>query len=127
LLVLIRGIHAEVNERYGSPRIHAALADRGETCSLNAVAMLMHDNHIRAKSTRKFRCKTTDSHHALPVAENVLGRQFDPEAANEVWVADITYIPTALLDHHAPYPPFPSVPSTGSASNGTEEGAPGMM
>ena len=94
LLVLIRGIHAEVKQRYGSPRIHAALAARGETCSLNTVAKLMHDNDIRAKSARKFRCRTTDSNHALPVAENVLNRQFDPEAANEAWVADITYIPT---------------------------------
>ena len=94
LLVLIQGIHAEVKQRYGSPRIHAALAARGETCSVNTVAKLMHDNGIRAKSARKFRCRTTDSNHALPVAENVLGRQFDPEAANEAWVADITYIPT---------------------------------
>jgi putative transposase len=94
LLVLIQGIHAEVKQRYGSPRIHKALAARGETCSVNTVAKLMHDNDIRAKSARQFRCKTTDSNHALPVAQNVLGRQFDPEAANEAWVADITYIPT---------------------------------
>ena len=87
LLGLIQGIHAEVKQRYGSPRIHAALAARGETCSVNTVAKLMHDNDIRAKSARKFRCKTTDSNHAFPVAENVLGRQFDPEAANEAWVA----------------------------------------
>ena len=94
LLVLIQGLHAEVKQRYGSPRIHKALAARGETCSVNTVAKLMRDNDIRAKSARKFRCTTTDSNHALPVAQNVLGRQFNPEAANEAWVADITYIPT---------------------------------
>jgi putative transposase len=54
----------------------------------------MRDNDIRAKTARKFRCRTTDSSHALPVADNVLDRQFDPEAPNEKWVADITYIPT---------------------------------
>ena len=85
LLVLIQGIHAEVKRRYGSPRIHATLAARGETCSVNTVAKLMHDNDIRAKSARKFRCRTTDSNHALPVAENVLGRQFNPEAARAWW------------------------------------------
>ena len=94
LLGLIQGIHAEVKQRYGSPRVHAALVARGEPCSVNTVAKLMRNNDIRAKSARKFRCRTTDSSHALPVAENVLGRQFDPEAANEAWVADITYIPT---------------------------------
>lgn len=94
LLVLIRGIHAEVKHRYGSPRLHAALAARGAACSVNTVAKLMRDNDIRAKSARKFRCRTTDSNHALPVAENVLGRQFGPEAPNEAWVADITYVPT---------------------------------
>lgn len=94
LLVLIQGIHAEVKQRYGSPRVHAALAARGEACSVNTVAKLMRDNGIRAKSARRFRCATTDSDHPLPVAANVLGRQFDPEGPNESWVADITYVPT---------------------------------
>jgi putative transposase len=94
LLGLIQGIHAEVKQRYGSPRVHAALAARGEACSVNTVAKLMRDNDIRAKSARKFRCRTTDSSHALPVAENIRDRHFDPKAANEAWVADITYIPT---------------------------------
>jgi transposase InsO family protein len=53
----------------------------------------MRDNDIRAKSARKFRC-TTDSNHPLPVAANVLDRQFDPSGPNESWVADITYVPT---------------------------------
>jgi putative transposase len=93
LLVLIQGIHAEVKGRYGSPRIHAALAAQGEACSVNTVAKLMRDNDIRARSARKFR-RTTDSNHPLPVADNLLGRQFDPEGPNESWVADITYVPT---------------------------------
>jgi putative transposase len=93
LVVQIRAIHAEFKARYGSPRIHAELAALGQDCCVNTVAKLMHDNDIRAKTARKFRC-TTDSNHDLPVAENVLDRQFDPEAPNEAWVADITYIPT---------------------------------
>jgi transposase InsO family protein len=93
LLVAIRAIHAEFKARYGSPRVHAELLARGHDCCINTVARLMHDHDIRAKTARKFRC-TTDSGHDLPVAENLLDRQFDPAAPNEAWVADITYIPT---------------------------------
>jgi transposase InsO family protein len=93
LLVQIRAIHAEFHARYGSPRIHAELKDRGHGCCVNTVAKLMHENDIRAKTARKFRC-TTDSNHDLPVAENLLDRQFNPDSPNEAWVADITFIPT---------------------------------
>jgi putative transposase len=93
LVVEIRAIHAEVKARYGSPRVHAELAARGHDCCVNTVAKLMRDHDIRAKTARKFRC-TTDSDHDLPVAENLLDRQFDPEAPNEAWVGDLTYIPT---------------------------------
>jgi putative transposase len=94
LLVEIRAVHAEVKERYGSPRIHAALKARGIDCCVNTVAKLMCDNDIRAKTTRKFR-NTTDSNHPFPVADNVLDRQFDAaQGPNERWVTDITYIPT---------------------------------
>jgi putative transposase len=90
----IKEIHAEAKGRYGSPRVHAALKGRGRQCSVNTVARIMREEGIRACSARRFRCKTTDSGHALPVAENVLDRQFDPAGPNQAWVADITYIPT---------------------------------
>ena len=93
LLVEIRAIHADFKRRYGSPRIHAELLARGLPCCVNTVAKLMHDNDIRAKTARKFR-HTTDSNHDLPVAENLLERQFDPASPNQRWVGDITYIPT---------------------------------
>jgi putative transposase len=93
LLVEIRAVHAEFKHRYGSPRIHAELVARGRSCCVNTVAKLMHDNDIRAKTARKFH-HTTDSNHDLPVADNLLDRQFDPASPNESWVADITYIAT---------------------------------
>jgi putative transposase len=93
LLVHIRAAHAEVKQRYGSPRITKELQANGIDCCVNTVAKLMRDNDIRAKTVRKFR-HTTDSNHPLPVADNVLDRQFDASAANEKWVADITYILT---------------------------------
>lgn len=94
LLVEIRAVHAEFKARYGSPRIHAELVARGHDCCVNTVAKLMRNHGIAAKTARKFRCTTTDSDHDLPVAENLLDRQFDPAAPNESWVADITYILT---------------------------------
>jgi putative transposase len=94
LVVEIRAIHAEVKARYGSPRMQKELVARGQDCCVNTVSKLMRDNDIRAKTARKFRVTTTDSNHDLPVADNLLDRQFNPSEANEVWVADITYIPT---------------------------------
>ena len=94
LLVEVRAIHAEVKARYGSPRIHAELLARGHDCCVNTVAGLMRQAGIAAKTARRFRCTTTDSAHDLPVAENLLDRQFNPSEANDAWVADITYIPT---------------------------------
>jgi transposase InsO family protein len=89
----IEAIHQEFKQRYGSPRIHEELQARGQRCCVNTVAKLMRQQGIAAKTKRKFRC-TTDSNHDLPVADNILDRQFEPVAVNQVWVADITYIPT---------------------------------
>ena len=88
LVVEIRAVHAEVKARYGSPRIHAELAARGHDCCVNTVAKLMRDHGVAAKTAREFR-RTTDSNHDLPVAENLLDRQFDPASPNESWVAEI--------------------------------------
>jgi len=54
----------------------------------------MKQNDIAAKRKRKFKA-TTDSKHDLPIAPNVLGREFAVEHEDEVWVSDITYIATA--------------------------------
>lgn len=94
LLAAIRQIHAEVKGRYGSPRMAVELNDRGFPCSENLVAKLMRDNDIRARGPRRFVPATTDSGHGLPVAENVLDRDFNPAGPNQVWTTDITYIPT---------------------------------
>jgi putative transposase len=69
------------------------LKARGHECSENTVAELMREHGIRAKTPRRF-VRTTDSNHRLPVAENILDRDFEPTGPNESWCADITYIPT---------------------------------
>jgi putative transposase len=94
LLAAIEQVHADVKGRYGSPRMTAELNDRGHDCAENTVAKLMKTHGIRAKAPRSF-VRTTDSRHALPVAANVLDRDFAPPGPNRTWSADITYIPTA--------------------------------
>ncbi|MGC9200306.1 MAG: IS3 family transposase, partial [Acidobacteriaceae bacterium] len=47
------------------------------------------------RGKRRFRVATTDSKHNLPIAPNVLGRNFSMAAPNQAWVGDLTYIPTA--------------------------------
>jgi putative transposase len=89
----LEAIHHECQERYGSPRRHEELQARGQRCCVHTVAKLMRQHGIAAKTKRKFRC-TTDANHDLPVADNLLDRPFEAVAVNQVWVADITYIPT---------------------------------
>ena len=93
LVVEIKAIHKESRQSYGSPRIHDELKDRGRRCGRKRVARLMRLHGLRAKQTRRFKA-TTDSKHTLPVAENVLSRQFTVSAPDVAWSADITYIPT---------------------------------
>jgi len=91
LTELIREEHERSRKIYGSPRIHAALKSRGETCGLNRVARLMREAGIRSKVKRKFR-RTTNSRHDHPVAANLLAQDFSTSGPNEVWASDITYI-----------------------------------
>jgi transposase InsO family protein len=93
LVAAIEEVHADVKQRYGSPRMTAELNAREHECSENTVAQLMRQQGIRAKSPKRF-VRTTDSKHRLPVAANILARDFEPEGPNESWCADITYIPT---------------------------------
>ena len=93
LIGIIKEVHEESKRSYGSPRVHRELIARGEICCENTVARYMRENDIVAKTKRKFK-QTTDSNHGLPVAENLLDREFDQTEPNRVWVSDITYIPT---------------------------------
>ena len=93
LVGAIEDIHTEVKGRYGSPRMTAELKARGHACSENTVAELMREHGIRANAPRRL-VRTTDSNHRLPVAANILDRDFEPQGPNASWCADITYIPT---------------------------------
>lgn len=93
LAVEIRAVHKRSRQRYGSPRIHRELRRRNLRVGRKRVVRLMRAEGIMARSCRRF-CRTTDSNHPLPVAENVLARKFTAESPNQVWVTDITYIDT---------------------------------
>lgn len=94
LLWEIKVVHERSRKTYGSPRVTVELHAEGVRCSENRVARLMRLGGIRAKTKRKFKA-TTDSKHRLPVAPNLLDRQFTVDRPNRVWVSDITYIWTA--------------------------------
>lgn len=95
LIEQIREVHAQSFGTYGSPRIHAELIDRDIKVCVNTVARLMQQAEIRSIMHRRFVVQTTDSTHDLPVAENLLDRQFAADLPNQKWCCDITYIPTA--------------------------------
>jgi putative transposase len=89
-------VHAESRRTYGRPRIHAELTAQGLGVGQKRVGRLMKKAGIAGIRPRRFR-KTTDSGHALPIAENTLARQFDVVQIgekNRVWAGDITYLPT---------------------------------
>jgi len=94
LLADIRRVHEQHRRRYGAPRIHAALRAEGRSVSRGRIERLMRLHGIRAAKGRRFRVVTTDSNHALPVASNLLEQNFSATRPNQIWLADITYIPT---------------------------------
>jgi transposase InsO family protein len=95
LLVDIRRVHAQHRERYGAPRIYAQLRAEGQTVSRKRVERVMRQHGIRARAPRRYRVCTTDSKHCLPVAANLLEQNFVADRTDQVWLADITYIPTS--------------------------------
>jgi transposase InsO family protein len=90
----IRRIHADTRAVYGSPRVHAVLRAEGRCVGVNRVARLMRHHGIRGRYKRRAP-RTTDSNHSLSIAPDLLERQFTVAAPNQVWLADITYVPTA--------------------------------
>lgn len=95
LLLTVRVAFARNDGHYGSPRIHRELRDERIRVGKKRVARLMRQDGLVAQPPRRG-VRTTDSAHGLPVAPNLLARQFDVNGVriNEVWVSDLTYVPT---------------------------------
>jgi putative transposase len=79
---------------YGAPRVHAELRREGRSHSRRRVARLMREMGLVARQGRRRRPRTTDSRHDLPVAPNLLDRNFAAERPDTVWLADVSYLPT---------------------------------
>jgi putative transposase len=90
----IRVIHQRSDATYGMPRIHAELRDMGEVISKNRVARLMHLAHIKGVSRRRGFVVTTHRGLTRKAAPDLVKRQFVATGINQLWVADMTYVPT---------------------------------
>jgi len=94
LLPLLRREFVASRKSYGSPRLRAALGRLGQWCGKNRVARLMRQAGLRAQQKRPFRPRTTQSNHGLAIAPNWLAQVPKPAQPDQVWVSDITYLPT---------------------------------
>lgn len=91
--VELKAAFADSGRSYGSRRLVSALRAQGREIGRYRVRRLMREASLRPIWKRKF-VHTTDSRHDLPVAENLLDRQFDVAAPNQAWTSDITYVRT---------------------------------
>ena len=92
------GVHLKAaftasQQSYGSRRLVSALAAQGIKIGRYKARSLMRRAGLKPVWKRKF-IHTTDSNHSLPIAENILARQFNPDTPNTAFVTDITYIRT---------------------------------
>lgn len=81
-------------ETYGSPRVHAELRAEGTRVARKRVERLMRAKALRARRRRKF-VATTDSKHGLPIAPNLVARDFKVADQDRVWAGDVTAIWTS--------------------------------
>lgn len=88
---LIKDIFYKSYCNYGARRIRKELMKKGEVISRRRVRKLMKENELNCKTKRKFKV-TTDSNHNLPIAPNILQRDFTASTINQKYVGDITYI-----------------------------------
>lgn len=88
-------IHQQSRQTYGAPRIREALQQSGQRHGRNRIARLMREQGLCGRQRRRFRVRTTDSNHDQPIAPNRLADVPAPQAPNQLWAADITYVSSA--------------------------------
>ena len=87
-------VHQQSRETYGSPRITVELKAQGEAVGRHRVARLMRQHGLLGRHLRRYRVRTTDSRHSHPIAPNRLATLPAPTNPHQVWVSDLTYVPT---------------------------------
>jgi putative transposase len=93
LKVRIRAAHVRSRGTYGPRRLQTELAAEGIQVGRDRISRLRKEMGLRCIQHRKFKA-TTNSHHDLPIAPNLLDQKFDISQPGKVWGTDITYIPT---------------------------------
>lgn len=86
-------IFTKSRKSYGSRRISEALKSEGIPVGRSRAGTLMKKAELEAQKKKRYKV-TTDSNHKLPVAPNLLDRNFDVEKTDTVWCGDITYLLT---------------------------------
>jgi putative transposase len=97
LEIEIIAAHKRTRQVYGAERLQHDLAEHGVQAGICRIRRIRKKLGIFCKQKRKFKV-TTDSKHNLPIADNILGQQFEVAAPNKVWTSDITYVPTVPTD-----------------------------
>jgi putative transposase len=95
LLKRVRTIHASSRETYGAPRVHAELRAEGEKHSRKRIARLMREAGLVGASRRRGGITTTRRDRDARPAPDLVDRNFVASGPNELWVGDITFVPTA--------------------------------
>jgi len=91
---LIAAVFAASRETYGAPRVHAELRARGVRVGKKRIARLMRQLEFEGVSRRGKRRRTTSPDPAAPPAPDLVKRRFAAERPDQLWLADITYLPT---------------------------------
>jgi putative transposase len=94
LAAQIREVHQQSRGTYGTPRLHAELRERGRRHSRKRIDRIRRRLGLCGRQKRRYRPRTTDSHHAEPIAPNRLAELPQATRRDQIWVSDITYIPT---------------------------------
>jgi transposase InsO family protein len=93
LAIEIKAAHRRTRETCGPERLQADLSAHGVNVGIFRIRRIRKKLGLRCKQVKKFKA-TTHSKHRLPVAENLLDQQFSATAPNQVWVSDLSYVPT---------------------------------
>jgi transposase InsO family protein len=91
---VIQTLFVQSRRSYGSPRMTAALRQAGQSCNHKRVERLMRQAGLQGRTKKRYRVVTTESGHAWPVAPHRLAQSPPPTGPNQIWVTDITYVPT---------------------------------
>ena len=89
----IKAAHRRSRETFGPERLQCDLAAHGVKVGICRIRRIRKELGLRCKQVKKFKA-TTHSKHSLPVAENLLDQDFTATAPNQVWVSDLSYVPT---------------------------------